>query len=945
MRILLHYTQTKDCVFSGLPAYQKLTENPSGAHCRATQGILLCAANQEGGAGAVKKSLWFVISVCSWSFLIACGGGGTPPAPPSPIVATHFSVTPSTSTPVSGVAFSVTVAAQGASGQAATDYFGTVHFSSSDSQAILPADAPVSSGSGIFPVTLKTAGNQTITVSDATSLTGTSGAITVGTAAPTHFLVTPAGNYATAGVAVMFSVTAMDVSGNAVTGYSGTVHFTSTDGAAVLPANSTLTSGTSNLSATLKTSGGQTISAMDTKQSAINGTSNVIYVSGPATHFSVANVAGSTAATRSQLTLFVAALDASNNVASGYSGTVRITSSDAKAILPANGPLPTGGTGAFTFTFETSGNQTITATDSTIAAVTGTSAPIAVTTSAPLAIASGNPPDGTVGLKYGLSKTTYEICSSIVGPGMGSCTPCVPNTVNCGPNLPTCAAGVFRSCIAKIVYQGFELTGTGGVPPYTWSGSSLPPGLAIKVQYPESLISGTPTAGSAATYNSVITLNDAGIPPAPINAMYAIVVNNPPPPAVTSALLFPGATVNQPFSYTFAATGGLPPYQNWKETGTLPATIAPLTSGGVLAGIPTMTGAFPITVTVEDSLGQVSPGQAFALRVYQHGFKTDGSMSTARTSHTTTLLPDGAVLIAGGLNLSSAEKYSPSTDTFTLAAGSMSVARAGHTATLLKNGKVLITGGQVNLSSAPTATAELFDPSTGMFTLTAGSMSVARTGHNATLLSNGTVLITGGGSTTAELFDPNTGKFTPTTGMLTTARFNDTATLLPNGKVLIAGGFDSTALATAELYDPATQTFSATGSMAETRVSHTATALTTGPNAGKVLVAGGSSTSAAELFDPTTGTFSSTGSMTAPRAGQTATVLGDGTVLMVGGSDADGIVTAAEFYDPNAGTFSGTGALQTAREAHAATLLNDGTVLVTGGVNEAGVLATAELYE
>ena len=60
----------------------------------------------------------------------------------------------------------------------------------------------------------------------------------------------------------------------------------------------------------------------------------------------------------------------------------------------------------------------------------------------------------------------------------------------------------------------------------------------------------------------------------------------------------------------------------------------------------------------------------------------------------------------------------------------------GQTATLLQNGQVLIAGGE-------TASAELFNPSTGAFTAT-GSMTVSRSGHTATLLPDGRVLIAGG---------------------------------------------------------------------------------------------------------------------------------------------------------------------------------------------------------
>ena len=91
-------------------------------------------------------------------------------------------------------------------------------------------------------------------------------------------------------------------------------------------------------------------------------------------------------------------------------------------------------------------------------------------------------------------------------------------------------------------------------------------------------------------------------------------------------------------------------------------------------------------------------------------------------------------------------------------------------------------------------TAELYNPGTNSFSMT-GNMSFPRGGHTATLLANGTVLIAGGGdqgvggkgSATAELYDPSTGAFTQT-GSMTVARFRHTATLLKDGRVLIVGG-------------------------------------------------------------------------------------------------------------------------------------------------------------
>jgi len=74
--------------------------------------------------------------------------------------------------------------------------------------------------------------------------------------------------------------------------------------------------------------------------------------------------------------------------------------------------------------------------------------------------------------------------------------------------------------------------------------------------------------------------------------------------------------------------------------------------------------------------------------------------------------------------------------------GSLNVARHGHTATLLSTGEVLAVGG-VNDSTGYLSSAELYNPSTGRWTLT-GSLNTARYGHNMVLLQNGQVLVAGG---------------------------------------------------------------------------------------------------------------------------------------------------------------------------------------------------------
>ena len=304
----------------------------------------------------------------------------------------------------------------------------------------------------------------------------------------------------------------------------------------------------------------------------------------------------------------------------------------------------------------------------------------------------------------------------------------------------------------------------------------------------------------------------------------------------------PSAEVFDPSQGKFSAVGN-PCIAREFHTATLLKNGKVLIAGGTeFAGYPTW---LPSTASAE----LYDPGS--------RSFAGTNAMQTARTQHSATLLADGRVLIAGGSTstdtLASAELYDPAKEMF-VAAASMQSPRIGHTATMLQSGKVLIVGGE-NAGGALDS-AELYDPATNAFS-SAGRMNTPRSGQTATLLPDGKVLICGGESrpifssgllrpntsplASAELYDPVTGKFS-LTGTMTTIRIAHTATLLSNGKVLISGGYlewvdpaGYRSSSSAELYDPLSGTFTPTDPMNVTRLWHSATLLSDG----SVLITGG----------------------------------------------------------------------------------------------------------
>jgi hypothetical protein len=198
---------------------------------------------------------------------------------------THFWISAPANV-TAGNPFVLLVTALDGANNTATDYTGTVHFSTADTLAALPSNATLSNGVGIFAALLGTAGTASISVVDTSlkSVVGTTNPITVAAGATTHFEVTYAlpsypgvsfgpTSFAVTGSPFPFTVTALDKFNNLAPTYAGTLHFTSSDTSAnaVLPVDTQLTNGLGIFSATLATAGIQSLTATDGSISSASG--------------------------------------------------------------------------------------------------------------------------------------------------------------------------------------------------------------------------------------------------------------------------------------------------------------------------------------------------------------------------------------------------------------------------------------------------------------------------------------------------------------------------------------------------------------------------------------------------------------------------------------------------------------------------------------------------
>ncbi|HXD88767.1 MAG TPA: VCBS repeat-containing protein, partial [Urbifossiella sp.] len=259
-----------------------------------------------------------------------------------------------------GDTVNVTVQAVDSLGNLGADYSSTVHFTSGDSLAGLPADytfTPADGGTHTFSVKLISSGSRFIGVSEVGGLVSGGTSVLVAPGAAQSLAL--AGGAGSIGVARPISVVAHDAFGNVASGYTGTVHITSSDPLAVLPADVALVNGMASVNVTLMTVGTQTITASDNANPSLTGTVSSDATPPVAALFVVSGYPSTVAGVANNFTVTVR--DTIGQIATTYTGTVLFSSTDVQAGLPASYTFTAADAGVHVFsaTFRRAGTQTL----------------------------------------------------------------------------------------------------------------------------------------------------------------------------------------------------------------------------------------------------------------------------------------------------------------------------------------------------------------------------------------------------------------------------------------------------------------------------------------------------------------------------------------------------------------------------------------------------------
>jgi hypothetical protein len=373
-------------------------------------------------------------------------------------------------------------------------------------------------------------------------------------------------------------------------------------------------------------------------------------------------------------------------------------------------------------------------------------------------------------------------------------------------------------------------------------------------------------------------------------------------------------------------------------------------TGVLLTGGKTTQGSFALTSFYNLATNTIDPA---------------GQLQVSRYAHTATTLQNGDVVVIGGDTsfpvdnegsptvTGLAEVYHPASLAFS-PSGVMLVPRGAHTATLLPDGKVLITGG-VDGSGNYVSQAELYDPPARSFSA-AGTTTGIGYGSGATLISSpgapAQVLVYGGSNANTQLWSEATKSFTDAASMAAIQGEFATPVLNSRGEYVIAAGTDATGFNTTLVQNlsPTSHDFQTASPLTRARGENTLTKLANGA----LLVAGGAvdGSATAELQGSDSNSWDllsggspcpgSSGCMQTYRYSHTATLLPNGSVFLAGGLSRDNDpIPSTELFNPANGQFT-TGPVDDAQGQHTANFISTSTTAlqVSPSPASAGQLVT-----
>jgi len=352
-------------------------------------------------------------------------------------------------------------------------------------------------------------------------------------------------------------------------------------------------------------------------------------------------------------------------------------------------------------------------------------------------------------------------------------------TVAAKPAVTTTGASLSASVGAA---YSIQLTGSGGVSPYTWSvtAGTLPPCLSMSTS---GLITGTITAACAGTYSPVFTMTDSGTP-TKLTATTTLNVTIAAAPAIGFTGAVPAtATYNAVYIGSAAAAGGASALSYTLASGALPTGLSLNAASGAITGTPTATGTFAFTVMAADAFGD-SATQGYSITANP---ATPTLAFTAIAAHT---FGDAAFTV-------SATSASSGVVTYTVTSGPATI--AGNSVTITGVGTVVLGASQAattNYTAASASTSFTVNPETPTLTFAAipthtfgdapftvsatsassGAVTYSVTSGPATIAGN-TVTLTGGGTVVLGASQAANGNYGTATGSISFTVSPATATL------------------------------------------------------------------------------------------------------------------------------------------------------------------------